>query len=330
MSIRVICGHIGQGKTLYALSLLGQAVEAGRPTFTNIRLVGGPYADRVGFLDDDECLVCGEHPRDVDKKSGKPRYEAFWHYLPKGSVVVIDEADWYFDCGDFSRMGKDVRQYHKQVRKLGHDLIYIVQHVPNLYVRIRRLVTSFVVCEWNYRTSRLFEKLPIGWSRFLRSEFSADDFSPRNHTADGFWTYSEGAAFFPWYRTDQMLGDVSFYRAETLRELGITEDQAEASKIQVGGGDGVGQGFNPAAGVGLGGVGDGIGGSALAVAAASAVETLRYVSARKRVVPGNKGGRGVGSESEVGAGGVAPGVVFDPIPFDPTRDGDADLTARRE
>lgn len=226
MGLRVLCGQKGSGKTLYALSLLEQAVRAGRPTFTNIRLTAEcPYVSRVGWLNDHDSCVFGNN-----KVTGK--YEAFWHYLPLGSVVVIDEADNYFDCADHAKMDKDFKNYHKQLRKIGHDLIYIVQKVPNLNVRIRRLTDSFVVCEWNYRSQRVFRHLPISASRFLRAEFDEFPFRPQNMTAGGYWDYKTGARFFPWYWTKQLTGDTSFYSQEVLQQMGILEERHELSADQ--------------------------------------------------------------------------------------------------
>jgi hypothetical protein len=303
MSIRVVCGHIGQGKTLYALSLLEQAAKVGRPVLTNISLSSRcPYASRVGFIDDEEALVCGR------TRSG--RYEAFWHFAPPESVVVIDEADWYFDCSDHGSVAKDVRQYHKQVRKLKHDLIYIVQHVPNMYVRIRRLTTSFVVCEWNYRSNRFFQLLPKAWSRFQRSEFSSDEFTRRSHMADGYWTYSEGSRFFPWYRTDQMLGDVSFY-SESVRAY-----------IKGAPKDGVGKSVDRANG---GGVGELSGGGPPVGAGAPAADVVALggsggpgVVGGGLPVPGQTPAAGGGGDQGPGLPG-ADGSIF----YDPTRPGAA-------
>lgn len=227
MGLRVLCGQKGSGKTLYALSLAEQAVRAGRPTFTNIKLRPAcPFVDRVGWLDDKTCMVYGTN--------AEGKYEAFWHYLPVGSVVIIDEADNYFDCADHGQMGKDFKNYHKQLRKLGHDLIYIVQRVANLNVRIRRLTDSFVGCEWNYNSQRVFKMLGMShrMSRFLRTEFEDYPFTERGVIGGGYWDYDYGKRFFDWYWTKQLTGDVSFYSSDVLRQMGILEEARELSPAE--------------------------------------------------------------------------------------------------
>lgn len=205
--VTVLCGKPGDGKTLYAVWQLAVAACAGRPCATNIRLTPEhPGYDRICLLDDDEgkCPVYEGKP---------PNHRAFWHYLPPGTFVVIDEADWYFDCTDHSAMARDVRQYLKQHRKRGDDIVFIVQNVQNLYVRIRRLAAKFIVAEWNYRTERIWRWFPITWSRFLRSEFSSDLFAASTHLGDGHFSYGEAQRLFTWYRTDQLIGDTHFYQA---------------------------------------------------------------------------------------------------------------------
>jgi len=222
MAIVVVLGPTGHGKGLFSMQVLEEAVLSGRPVYTNYELLPGcPYVDRVARIDDDGGnwpVYRGKPPRDGKKPSDD--YMAFWHYTVPGSVVIIDEADTYFDCSDHSDMGHDIRRFHKQHRKLGLDLIYIVQNCENLYVRIRRLTQRFVICEWNFRSFRFMQTL-AGWigvdrvkrmSRFLRSEFGSDSFSPSSHLCDGFLSYREAEEKYfqkAWYRTEQLIGDTS-------------------------------------------------------------------------------------------------------------------------
>jgi len=191
--------------------------------YTNIELMPAcPFFDRVARVDDVE----GQFPiyRGRPGKEGNPAspdYCAFWHYVLPGGVVIVDEADAYFDCTDHSAVGADIRLFHKQHRKLGLDLIYIVQNIQNLYIRIRRLAQRFVLCEWNWRSGRLFQMLggfvgmerAMNMSRFLRADFGCEDFSPRSHISDGYITYPEAREkYFRWYTTEQLLGDTTHLR----------------------------------------------------------------------------------------------------------------------
>lgn len=206
-----VFGGPGSGKTLYALFLMEQAALAGRPIYSNIALTPACwFQSRVALIDTPEFPVVRGEPTDR-KGRRNPDYLAYWHYIRRDSVVVIDEANIYFDCSDFGSFASDARQFHQQHRKFGIDVIYLCQNLPNLWVRIRRLLGRFILCEWNYRSSRVFKHCPIWLSRFLRSEFGDELF--RDHRGDGYFTYREARRFFPWYETEQLLGDTSFYRS---------------------------------------------------------------------------------------------------------------------
>jgi hypothetical protein len=214
--IRVVLGKPGSGKTLYMLWLMGQYLAAGRPVATNIRLTKAcPFYNRVAMLDDDEAKwpVFQEPDKDRDIP-----YRAFWHYLnPNGLAgpwaIFVDEADNYWDSSEFGRLNvaKDVRLYHKQHRKLKHDIIYSVQNLDNLYVRVRRMVQSFVVCEYTRRSSRLYKYLPSWCQKFCRAEFTSEQFGPKTLVGNGSFTWWEAKKMFTWYTTEQLIGDTSFY-----------------------------------------------------------------------------------------------------------------------
>lgn len=215
----VIAGGLGDGKTLYALEIMEQMVARGRIVLTNIELTPRcPFYDRVvsiGRVGDEipvleEIETLGRRGRSKEEIP----YRAFWHYIARvpGCVVVIDEADMWFDCTDHSKLGRDLRAYLKMARKLKHDLYFIVQHVSNLYVRIRRLSHQFVVC-WN-KGSRdwLFREgwLPRKWAPFERAAYPSEDIVPGTEIAYGRISYEEAKVMFGWYRTDQLVGDTSW------------------------------------------------------------------------------------------------------------------------
>jgi len=87
-----------------------------------------------------------------------------------------------------------------------------------LALSVRALAQRFIVCAWNYRTSRLFNYLPRSWSRFQRDEFATADLKPQDFQGEGYFTYTEASAFFGWYPTKQILGTVSFCRDQEARD----------------------------------------------------------------------------------------------------------------
>lgn len=234
MAILVVAGDPGNGKGIFAMSLVEQFCKARRPLYTNIRLTPQcPYYDQVVLVDDADDDAKSEAPvyRGVPPhrdRLGKlvpasADYCAFWHYMLPGSALILDEADTYFDCTDHSVMGRDVRLFLKQHRKLGLDLIFIVQRIENLYIRIRRLTQRFIVCEWNWRSMRMFQRIfapmagfltgsessAMRLSKFMRSEFSSETLSPSSYLGDGAISYREAQKYFTWYTTEQLLGDTS-------------------------------------------------------------------------------------------------------------------------
>jgi hypothetical protein len=215
------------------MSLIEQAVLSGRPVVTNIELTRRcPYYDRVALIDTEEFPIYRGKPA-LHGKPASSDYLAFWHYVPNGAVVIIDEADSYFDCSDHSAMGHDIRQFFKGLRKLDMDIVCIVQKLPNLYVRIRRVAERFTVCEWTWRSMRILQRM-AAWigveramrlSRFIRSEFSDEPFCEFTHLADGYISYQEAVRFFDWYGTKQLVGDLA--RIRSLH--GVLDGNSESS-----------------------------------------------------------------------------------------------------
>ena len=215
--IKVVLGLPGSGKTLYMLWLMQQYVNSGRLVASNIRLTDRcPFKNAVALLDDDEGKfpVCTEG----DKKK-KESYRAWWHYLGPNWVIFIDEADTYFDSSDYRDLQRDVRIYFKQHRKLRHDIILSVQNVDNLYVRVRRMVQAWVLCDFNRRSSRLMQWLPGDWSRFLRAEYGTPQLRDDSLLGTGYFWMNEARQMFSWYDTEQLLGSTNHY-AEWLQQKG--------------------------------------------------------------------------------------------------------------
>lgn len=202
--IAVITGSPGAGKGVFAMTLLEQLVSTGRPVLTNITLSEAcPFHNDVGLLSDDQVMSVGK---------GGGVDQAFWHFCPRGSAVVLDEADVWFDCSDHTRMAAEVRLFLKQHRKWAMDVFFIVQRLENLYVRIRRLAQRFIVCEWTWRSFRALRWLEqvlgtegaMRWSRFVRAEFGDEDL--RDLLDVSYIRYDDARRYFAWYETDQIVG----------------------------------------------------------------------------------------------------------------------------
>ncbi len=220
--IKLVLGVPGSGKSLYMLWLMQQYVNAGRKVFTNMELTPAcPFYHKVFRLEADaerlpgfDHLALGRRPfrfpvmTEPDKDAGV-QFAAFWNYVPRGAAIFLDEGDNYFDSADWDALSvkKENRLYWKQHRKAGHDVIFTLQHLENLYIRVRRQVQSWIVCEWNRRASRAYSYLPIWASAFNRVEFASEKFSKASMMGNGRFWYAEAKKMFTWYRSDQIIGD---------------------------------------------------------------------------------------------------------------------------
>lgn len=236
--IRAVLGKPGHGKSLYLLYCMYHFVRTGWTVATNMELTDAcPFAHKVVRLDDGkfpvfqtpepekQCPLCfgrgtnafSNQPCPVCQGKGKQPaipYSAFWHYMPWGVAYVLDELDNLFDSMDFAKLAavsRDARLYWKQHRKRGDVIVYAVQNLDNIWTRIRRMTESFVVCEWNYRSSWIMSHMPKRWSSFLRAEFSDESFNEQSVVTEGRFWYREATQLFSWYRTSQLVGDPSSY-----------------------------------------------------------------------------------------------------------------------
>jgi len=215
--LRCVLGKKGSGKSLYLLWNIERFLKAGWPVATNIQLTDAcPFKNNVLLLDgpDDRYPIL---KKTRDPRTGKPNgFRAFWQYMPKYWAIVIQEFDKYFDCNKFGEMDEECQQYFTQLRKLHHEIIIDTQCIENVYVRVRRQIDTFVVCENTRRSNRWMNTFfPVEFSRFVRSEFNFIKLRPQDHMSDGHFTYKEAQRLFPWYDTEQITGDIAQYYRPT-------------------------------------------------------------------------------------------------------------------
>jgi len=207
--IYLLAGEPRNGKGIMACEFMEQAWLAGRAIITNIALKPGcPFYDDAIMIGDDRFPVYNEATR-----------KGFWEYIRplklEGSVLVIDEADVFFDCEDFKGMARGLRNFCKHHGKLKMDCLFIVQNISNLNVRIRRLAGIIWVAEWTWMSAPGFQALApfIGveaakaLTTFRRWQFG--DVTLRNPIATHKTSYIQVARKFfrePWYDTDQLVG----------------------------------------------------------------------------------------------------------------------------
>lgn len=120
--IKLITAVPGSGKTLSAIAIIIEALEAGRPVFTNINGLVKDKFPNNSLLQD--------APDD-------------WRDTPEGSLVIYDEAQQAHLYPSNAQRGKveDERLTAMEThRHSGHDLIFITQAPTFVHHHIRKLV----------------------------------------------------------------------------------------------------------------------------------------------------------------------------------------------
>lgn len=201
--ITCVCGLPGEGKSLYLVWLINQMSKSGRLVATNVALKPAhPSFDKVLRIDTDDYPIVS-------------RTKCFFSYLPPGCVVVIDEADIYFDSTDHAKIVEQVRIYFKQHRKRGDTVILCCQRPANLWVRIRRLVAEWVWCHKDGGVDAgqmgfLWYCVPHCLKRFRRASFAGETMKPGDLVRSASFTMREAEEMYGWYETEQLIGTTDF------------------------------------------------------------------------------------------------------------------------
>jgi len=159
--IEVFTGKLGGGKSYHAVSRIARQLAAGGMVVTNIDLVWEEMvkycADQYGVeLEERQYrhLVDELETMTVQSPFGKPvevevsTIYNFHSMVPKGTMefpvlCVIDEAHLYFNSRDYAvtdKLGRAMLAYLSQSRKVGNDLILIVQDWRNLDAQFIRQI----------------------------------------------------------------------------------------------------------------------------------------------------------------------------------------------
>ena len=124
--IKLITAVPGSGKTLSAIAMIIEVLEAGRPVFTNISgLVKDKFPNNS---------LLQEAPDD-------------WRDTPEGSLVIYDEAQQAHLYPSNAQRGKveDERLTAMEThRHSGHDLVFITQAPTFVHHHIRKLVGEHI------------------------------------------------------------------------------------------------------------------------------------------------------------------------------------------
>jgi hypothetical protein len=205
-----LVGGLGHGKGIFSCEIMEQAAATGRRIVTNMELT-----EHCPFYRKSVLIGTKEWPLMSPSLS-------IWDYAPellRGAFILIDEADIDFDCADHKSFEKGAKAWLKHTRKLGQDVVFVLQDINNLNVRIRRLINIVWACEWTWRSEpgwQMLGRLPFmtrerakQLTRFRRYQFNSWTCNPKSMVGCVTERYGYIAAKYfknPWYRTDQIIG----------------------------------------------------------------------------------------------------------------------------
>jgi len=164
-----VCGPQGVGKTSFVAALLrtdyrkwrkwrteqGQILASMYYQATGIRL---QVSDHLYFSSTEICLDRrrGIYTHDVDiQRLGLPNDDYGVQYLPRGSVVFVQEADILLFCRDYASLSRYLINLLKFVRHNLITLIFDCQAFDALDAAVRRLIVGIYYITESY-TKRFF------------------------------------------------------------------------------------------------------------------------------------------------------------------------------
>lgn len=163
--IKLITAVPGSGKTLSAIALIIEGLEAGRPVFTNIN---GLVKDKFP-----NPHLLADAPDD-------------WRDTPEGSLVIYDEAQQAHLYPSNAQRGKveDERLTAMEThRHSGHDLVFITQAPTFVHHHIRKLVGEHVHL---YRGRGIGGAMRYEWSHTCDSP---NDRKEQERATSAFWKF---------------------------------------------------------------------------------------------------------------------------------------------
>ena len=131
------------------MEAMEQSWQQDRKIVTNIELLPGcPFHNEAIRIGTEEWPVVGE------------KY-SLWDYAPdlfQDAFIVIDEADVDFDCAE-QKLEQAAKIFLKYARKDGIDIVFILQSLENLNVRLRRLIQRYWFCDHTWRSAPVCQYL---------------------------------------------------------------------------------------------------------------------------------------------------------------------------
>jgi len=142
MAIYIVTGKLGNGKTLISVARIRDALRAGRRVATNLDLsLSSMFSPFVRAL---EVLRVPDKPTRSDLDAigcGNPSYDE-----SRNGLLVLDECGTWFNSRNWQDKTRgDVNAWFLHARKLGWDVLLIVQDLSLLDSQAREAIAEHVV-----------------------------------------------------------------------------------------------------------------------------------------------------------------------------------------
>lgn len=184
MTVHFVTGVLGGGKTLIAVSRALEYMRRGRPVATNIDLFFDKFPDNY-TSDKPNCIRIPDHPTSQDLRDlgyGNTGYDE-----ENNGLLVFDECGTWFNSHGWNDPDrKEFTDVLIHIRKLGWDVIFLVQDFEMVDKQCRNAIGEFVV------HCRRTDKINIPILSFLTVAMTGKPFPlPRMHI--GTVMYGKGA-----------------------------------------------------------------------------------------------------------------------------------------
>ena len=160
MTVYCYEGLPGSGKSYDAVRKMINQLKMGRRIVTNI--------DGVQGRNQQECIkhYIDRGDRFLYQKLiylDSEQVEHFWDYTQPGDLIIIDEAQNFFNSRDWQNdQNRQFGKWASEHRKRGVDLVFITQDMNGVESSVRRLV------EWNFRYKKLNMFGRFGAKKYVR------------------------------------------------------------------------------------------------------------------------------------------------------------------
>lgn len=126
MSIYIVWGHPGEGKSYNVTREALEGLKAGKAVFSNYPIIGGKNGELRSFI-------------------WKPEYASLAN-PPTNAIICIDEAYRDYNSREFKNFSVDVHTYFATNRHNGLEIYIIAQNPARIDVAIRE-ISQFILCK---------------------------------------------------------------------------------------------------------------------------------------------------------------------------------------